>query len=71
MGLPIRGFSHRPRSASNYVEMIPESSPRQGFKVSAQAEIAIQHQTSKCPNVSFCAQTGDPAVLEILCFFLE
>jgi hypothetical protein len=52
-------------------EMVPERAPRQVFHVSAQAEIAIQHQTSKSPNIGFCAQTGDPAFLEILGFLLE
>jgi hypothetical protein len=26
---------------------------------------------SESPNKSFCAQTGDPAFLEILCFLLD
>jgi hypothetical protein len=71
--LPIRSkcFSHRLGDPSNCSEMVPERAPRQVFHVSAQAEIAIQHQTSKSPNIGFCAQTGDPAFLEILGFLLE
>ena len=71
--LPIcsERFSHRLGDPFNCSEMVPERAPRQVFYVSAQAEIAIQHQTLKSPNISFGAQTGDPAFLEILCFLLE
>jgi hypothetical protein len=64
-------FSHRLGDPSNCSEIAPERAPRQVLHVSAHAEIAVQHQTSKSPNIGFCAQTGNPAFLEILCFFLE